>query len=222
MQTIQYWIGFGPKPKAAEQPHAIVARHQQIAKEKPLRERLQEQMLSQQMNVEVEQQERKEASANAQRALVAKDQVQWKFWTLQEHEHRKQEQMWQAKRKATEQELRLHEEAQSNLQHGLLKQEVNSEVGATVKAMGTLKIEDTMDETKDLAAEVAEYSRQFSEPLLSPDAEQMELAEGLDDEWERMQAQMVADRLPDAGTGAGATVVEPGASAATGVKIVNE
>lgn len=190
--------GFGPPVKTAPAVHPVVKRHTE--NKQPARELLQERLLAERLNVEVEQAEQQRAQVEAER--YKKDKTKWMYWRNEEALHKEAEATWRGKMAFTEDQLRLHEGASSNLQHALILKDGKAELDQTVAAIENLDVQDNIDAMHGHAATVAEHDQLFSERLRQPSAERMEATADLDDEWERMQAQAVADSLPMASSGA--------------------
>jgi hypothetical protein len=173
-----------------------------VASQQSARERLQEQLLAQRLNVEVEQAEQEHARQQAEKSKVAGDKSKWMYWKREEAMHKEQERTWQSKLALSEDQLRVHESATSNLQHALILKDGRTELDATMTAMETLDVQENIDAMQDHAQVVSEHDKLFGERLFQPSVEQMETELNLDDEWDKEQAQSVADRLPTASTGA--------------------
>jgi membrane carboxypeptidase/penicillin-binding protein len=203
MQRAQSWFGFGAAPaKAPVTVHPIVARHQATASQQSVRERLQEQMLAQRMDIEAEQAGHQMAIEQAAKCKAQGNREKWKYWMLEEVKHREAEATYRGKLAFTEDQLRIHEAASSNLQHALILRDGTQELQATMGAMESLNVDDNIDEMQEHAGVVSEHDQIFSRPIRGPSTAQTAATMDLDDEWDRQQAQAVAARLPAVGPAA--------------------
>jgi hypothetical protein len=220
MDNLKWWCGLGPQPAAASAVksgvHPIVARN--AAQQQSARELLQEQISAQRLNVEVEQEQQQLARLEAVKCKERGLKEKWLYWKRDEAEAKERETVWQGKLSFSEDQLRIHESASSNLQQALILKDGKRELDATMTAMNSLDLHDTIDEMRDHAQVVAQHDAVFSERLSEPSTTQRQAALDWDDEWDAEQSRAVADRLPTAGTGGIATA----AAAATPSKPVEE
>lgn len=219
MEWTRSWLGFSQPKRAAPPPtHPLVARHQQQASTQSVHERLQEQLLARRFDVEVEQASVAEAQAQAAKCKTLGNKDTWMYWKRQEAAHKEAEAAAQAKVKLIEDQLSIHEKATGNLQHALILKDGNAELSATMAAMETLQVRDTLDEMKDHARTVEEYDQAFSGRLVRPSMAEMQAELDLDAEWDQEQAQSVGDTLPRVpAAAAGVSAVAPKTSTSDAV-----
>jgi hypothetical protein len=201
MDWARSFVGFGPPKKAAAPVHPLVARHQATAGQRSAHELCQEQLLAQRVNAESEEQFAREAADNAAAANEAGDRVGWDFWRAEEAKCKAAAAEWRGKMRFTSDQMRVHESATSNLQQALVLGDGARELQSTMTAMEALDVEDSVDTMREHADKVGDHSKLFSEPLLGPSMAEMQVAENADEEWDRLQAARVANRLPNPGSG---------------------
>lgn len=162
-----------------------------------VQDKLKLQIQALQMNVNAEQQDIQEAQMGWQLAQQIGDKQTWLYQKGKEQQHRLEVQKLQGKLKAAQDQMRLHETAQGNLQHALIIQEGAAELKQATEAMDTLNLEDHIDSIQDAAGQIEQHDALLTTSFIPATAAELELQDQLGDEWDSIQAHRVAAGMPE-------------------------
>lgn len=170
MQAIRSWIGLTPASGSgsgeAKKPNATLVRRQQAAQEKPHHERLASQIRAQTLQISQLQEDVDDLNDKIKNAVAAGDRRT--AGTHLEERKRIQADMELRKKKLANSraQQKALENANSNIEHGLLLKEGADELKDAVAAMETIDLHGAVDDIQEAAGMVEEHNAILTEPIL--------------------------------------------------------